>query len=211
MTNDTLYLKIDKNVEVHDIRVVLGDIAQLECSNKNIENRLKTMKVENATSAKAGRHAMSVMEIIEAIHKDFPSLEINNIGEPEFIVTLPKAGQSEVLAWLKTALVCVLVFFGAAFSIMTFNNDVDITKLFGQVYQQFTGQTSDGFTILEFTYSLGVGLGILVYFNHFMGRKLTKDPTPIEVEMRMYEDQINTTILEASRHKDKRKQRGRRR
>ena len=88
---------------------------------------------------------------------------------------------------------------------MTFHNDVDIQKLFGQLYEQFTGQVSDGFTILEVTYSVGIGLGVLVFFNHFAGKKLTADPTPLEVEMRSYEDQVDTTVLEASRRTPERK------
>lgn len=204
MTNDTLYLKIDRNVEVHDSRVMLGDIAQVECSNKDIENRIKTLKIPGATNGKPGRHAMSLMEIITEIHKEYPSLEVNNIGEYDFIITYPKAKQpGNFLCWIKTIAVCFLAFFGAAFTIMTFNNDVDIPKLFGQLYQQFTGMESDGFTILELTYSIGVGLGILVFFNHFAGKKLTKDPTPMEVEMRLYEDDIDTTLIESSSRKPK--------
>lgn len=75
-----------------------------------------------------------------------------------------------------------------------------ITELFGQVYELFTGQTSDGFTVLELSYSLGLGLGIIVFFNHFAGKKLTADPTPLEVQMRTYENDVNDTIIEASRH-----------
>ena len=103
------------------------------------------------------------------------------------------------MSWAKTIAVCFLAFFGGAFTIMTFNNDVDLPKLFGQVYEQVTGMKSDGFTILELTYSIGVGLGILIYFNHFAGRKLTNDPTPMEVEMRAYEDEVDTALIEASR------------
>ena len=110
-----------------------------------------------------------------------------------------------ILAWCKTVLVAFIAFFGAAFAIMTFNNDVDIPRLFGQLYEQFTGQVSDGFTILEVTYSVGIGLGVLVFFNHFAGKKLTADPTPLEVEMRSYEDQVDTTVLEASRRTPERK------
>lgn len=199
MTNDTLYLKIDQNVQVHDERVTLGDIAQLECSNKDIENRLKTMKIANATNGKPGRHAMSIMEIIAGIHQEYPSLEVNNIGECDFIVTFQKSKQpNNVVSWIKTICVCFVAFFGAAFTIMTFNNDVDLSKIFENLFFQFTGAKSDGFTILEFTYSLGVGLGILIFFNHFAGRKITADPTPLEVEMRLYEDEVNTTLIESS-------------
>lgn len=198
---DTLYLKIDENVGVHDRRVFLKDIAQIFCSNKEIEARVKTMLFPEAVGREPGRYVKSVMEVIACIQKEFPSLEINNIGVPDFIITYEKQKQpADAVSWLKTAAVCVLCFFGAAFSIMTFNNDVSITELFGQVYELFTGQTSDGFTVLELSYSLGLGLGIIVFFNHFAGKKLTADPTPLEVQMRTYENDVNDTIIEASRH-----------
>ena len=198
---DTLYLKIDENVGVHDRRVFLKDIAQISCSNKEIEARVKTMLFPEAGGREPGRYVKSVMEVIACIQKEFPSLEINNIGVPDFIITYEKQKQpADAVSWLKTAAVCVLCFFGASFSIMTFNNDVSITELFGQVYELFTGQTSDGFTVLELSYSLGLGLGIIVFFNHFAGKKLTADPTPLEVQMRTYENDVNDTIIEASRH-----------
>lgn len=211
MTNDTLYLKIEQNVQVHDAHVTLGDIAQLSCSSKDIENRLRTLKIKDATKGgKPGRHAMSVMELIAEIQKDYPNLEVNNIGEADFLITYENPKQpGEAWSLIKTVCVCFLAFFGAAFTIMTFNNDVDIPKLFGQLFFQFTGQQSDGFTILELSYSIGVGLGILLYFNHFAGRKLTADPTPMEVEMRLYEDEINKTLIEASSRKPSEKGRKR--
>lgn len=209
MTKDTLYLKIEQNVQVHDTHVTLGDIAQLSCGNKDTENRLRTLKIRDAIKGgMPGRHAMSVMELITEIQKSCPNLDINNIGEADFIITYEKPKQpGEVWSWIKTVGVCFLAFFGAAFTIMTFNNDVDIPKLFGQLFFQFTGRQSDGFTILELSYSIGVGLGILLYFNHFAGRKLTADPTPMEVEMRLYEDEINKTLLESSSRKPSEKER----
>ena len=53
-----------------------------------------------------------------------------------------------------------------------------------------------GFSVLEISYSIGIGLGVVLYFNHFGRRKFTQDPTPLEVEMRVYEDDIDTTIIE---------------
>lgn len=46
---------------------------------------------------------------------------------------------------------------------MTFNNDVDLPALFQQIYTQITGQASTGFTILEISYSIGIGLGVLFF------------------------------------------------
>ena len=57
-------------------------------------------------------------------------------------------------------------------------------------------QMTPGFSVLEISYSIGIGLGVVLYFNHFGRRKFTQDPTPLEVEMRVYEDDIDTTIIE---------------
>ena len=86
---------------------------------------------------------------------------------------------------------------------MSFNNDVQLTKLFSQIYMLMTGETSNGFTILELSYSIGLTVGVVIFFNHFGGRKLSVDPTPIEVEMRLYEDDVNTTVIEDSSRKGK--------
>ena len=87
-------------------------------------------------------------------------------------------------------------FFGAAFSIMTFNNDVDLGSLFDQFYTLVMGKSSNGFTILEISYSVGIGLGVLLFFNHFGHLKLSDDPTPMQVQMRTYEDDVNQTLIE---------------
>ena len=102
---------------------------------------------------------------------------------------------------LKTAVVSVLVFVGAAFSIMTFNNDVDVPDVFSQVYRFATGTKSDGFTVLEVSYSIGITLGILTFFNHFGKKRFTVDPTPLEVQMRTYENEIQTALIETASRK----------
>ena len=55
---------------------------------------------------------------------------------------------------------------------------------------------SDGFTVIELFYSIGIIIGILVFFNHFGKKRFTVDPTPIEVEMRLYENDLQTTLIE---------------
>ena len=126
------------------------------------------------------------------------------MGEPTFILTYEsKKKKSQVWNWMKTALICIITFFGAGFAIMTFNTDVDTPKLFANLYEEVTGQATDGFTELELMYSVGIAIGVIFFFNHFGRKKLSEDPTPIQVQMRIYEDDIDTTVMEElSRSKD---------
>ena len=195
--NAVLYMQVDANIQIKHPHIYLQDIARLSCSDSKILNRLRVMPVVNLKPDAPGRYAMSVMDLVDRIQQKEPNLTVTPLGETDFILTYEKPGsQNLIFRWLKIALVCLITFFGAAFSIMTFNADVDVEKLFQQIYFQVTGQNSSGFTPLEIAYSAGLGLGILFFFNHFGHRKITADPTPMQVQMRKYEDDVNTTITE---------------
>ena len=195
--NAVLYMQIDANIQIKHPHIYLQDIARLSCSDSKILNRLRVMPVINLKPDAPGRYVMSVMDLVDKIQQKEPDLTVTPLGETDFILTYEKPGsQNLIFRWLKIALVCLITFFGAAFSIMTFNVDADVEKLFQQIYFQVTGQNSSGFTPLEIAYSAGLGLGILFFFNHFGHRKITADPTPMQVQMRKYEDDVNTTITE---------------
>ena len=85
--SDTLYLQLDQNIQLNHPHIYLQDIAKLSCSNSKILNRLRVMPVINLDPNKPGRYVMSVMDLISESKKKEPDLEINNIGEADFIIT----------------------------------------------------------------------------------------------------------------------------
>lgn len=200
--SDTLYIKIDRNVVVHKPAVVLKDIASLTCTNESITNKLKTMKVHTFHEPMSGKkkkqqiEVFSLLKIIELIGKEYPNLDIQNIGEMDFVLEYVPDKEKKWLELTKAVLVCILIFFGSTFTIMTFNNDVGVTEVFKQFYEQVMGKASDGFTALEVCYSIGLALGIITFFNHIGSKKVTHDPTPIQVQMRKYEKDVDTTFIE---------------
>lgn len=202
--SDILYLKAEKCVKVDKSNIKIKDIAKLECTNVAIKNKVQELTIIQLDSKKEYKYVISILKVIEVIHKQFPELEIDNIGECDFILHYTKQKEFFFFEYLKIIFVCFIVFIGAAFTIMTFNNDVGIDKLFAQFYNQVMDEESSGFTILEMSYSIGLGLGILVFYNHIGGKRLTTDPTPIQVEMRIYEDDVNTALVKNYTREDKR-------
>lgn len=200
---DILYIQTDKNMKVTKESVYLGEIAKLSCSNTRAENQSQLLLVTTLPKGKYGRYVISIMDIIQQLQKKEENLEVCHIGEPTFIITYEDPhGKSQFLNILKIIGVCLITFIGTAFSIMTFNTDVDIPGLFDHIHKLFTGSGETGFTVLEISYSVGIALGGIFFFNHFGKRKLTQDPTPMEVQMRSYEDDVNSTIVEQEGRKE---------
>lgn len=91
---------------------------------------------------------------------------------------------------IKTIFVSIIVFLGSAFAIMSFNEDVAVKDLFQKIYLMIEGREHEGFGILEFTYGLGIAAGITVFYNHLGSKKGQGEPTPIEMKMKQYEDDV---------------------
>lgn len=202
--DETIYIKIDRNVLVYDRNVTLGDIASVTSSNEAMlrqvkQKKLYTFQEDSKNSKKIPRVIFSVLRIVELVHEDYPNAEIENEGEADFIIEYIKNPiQSQWTSYLKVVVLSLVMFFGGAFTIMSFNNDIGITELFNQFYYQVMGKNSSGFTELEISYCIGLAVGILVFFNHFGKKKITPDPTPIEVQLRKYEQDVDDTYIENS-------------
>lgn len=197
MSGAKVYVKASGHCIVYDKNITLGDVLKIECTDIGMLRAIKQMDLYGFNH----EHAVvfSILKVVERIHRDYPQIEVINCGESDFIVEYQKSTvKSTVLEKLKLWLIAVIVFFGSAFTIMTFHVDISIQKVFSKFYEQVMGVAKPPITELEISYSIGLAVGIIVFFNHFSKKKITKDPTPIEVEMKKYnEDLINTKIAES--------------
>ena len=219
MANATVYLKCDRNVECQNEDVFLKDIGSLQCTDQQVLAKCKAVKVHHFTQGdQAGggrkgesgkrpwtgkahqqRCVVSVLKIIALMEEACPGITVQSVGEADVVlerVKVPKYKGPKL--WCKTALVCLVSFFGTGFTIIAFHNDVGINDVFTEIYRIAMGGEPGGLNVLEVAYSLGLALGIIVFFNHIGGRRITKDPTPIEVSMRNYEEDVNKALVDTA-------------
>lgn len=197
MAQTSVYIKASGNSIVYQKTVTLEDVLKIECTNLGILRAIKQMELYRFNHEHA--EAFSILKVIERIHEEYPNVDVVNCGESDFIVEYQKSTiRSPLWERTKLMLVSTVVFFGSAFTIMTFHNDVGILDVFTTFYEQLMGTEKPKITELEISYSIGLATGIIVFFNHFSKKKLTKDPTPIEIEMKKYnKDLINTKVAES--------------
>lgn len=198
-TSATIYLKAEQNVELQTEEVFVKDIGRLFCSDEHILAKVKAIKLHRFQEGEEKRKVISVLKVIEEIGKVCPNASVENIGETDVLVELVNVDKHKGLVQAcKLVFVAAVSFFGTAFTIMAFHNDIGINDIFAKIYEMVTGAQSDGYGILELAYSIGLTAGIVLFFNHIGGRRITKDPTPIEVEMRVYEKDVNQALIETA-------------
>lgn len=196
MQNKSVYLKCERNVEVQAQDVFLSDVASLRCSDEVLSARLKALKVHHFKKGETKRCVISALKLVELMEKECQDISVQIVGEPDVLVEWISVNRHKGWQqWLKAAFVCLVSFFGTAFTIMAYHNDVGINEVFTEVYKMVMNREPQGLNALEISYSVGLAAGIIIFFNHVGERRLTKDPTPIEVSIRQYEEDVDKALI----------------
>lgn len=204
MSDKIIYLKMDVKKKIQGDVVRIGDLGKIYCQDSHVVSKIKTLQLHRFQKSDHNRCVIGVLKVIELIQQEYPAYTVDVVGETETIVE-QITGKSKPV-WLdiiKIILVSAICFFGTIYTIMSYHNEISIVDLFDKTYTMVTGRESDGFTALEAAYSLGLSLGIIVFYNHIGKRKLTPDPSPITVEMRTYEDDVNRSLVELANREEK--------
>jgi len=177
------------------------DVMSVECTDPaicaGIKNKTLYHFAPNESSKKKRIEVFSILNVIQLILEEYPDVEVVSYGEQDFVVEYVAAPMgSRAMEVLKLVVLCIVIFLGSAFTIMAFNNDVSVGEVFDRFYKQIMGADKPTVSEIELFYCFGLAVGILVFFNHIGKKKITSDPTPIQVEMRKYEKDIDTAFIE---------------
>lgn len=200
----TVYIKPELSTIVSNKRITIGDICQVYCYEETLAKEVRSLEVFRVEKQEKQKISVSVLYLVRYISDRKPGILVVNLGEADFIIEYKPLEQERKWAEiLKAGLVGIIIFFGSAFTIMTFNEDANLAVIFEKIYKNIGGMTQ-GNGWLEVSYAVGLPLGILLFFNHFASAKLSNDPTPLQIQMRQYEQQEDATIIEDAARKGER-------
>jgi len=200
-----VYIKPELSCLVSHKKITVADVCQVYAAEEKVAKQVRNVPLFQISKAQEkNKISVSSLYVIRHIMDDVHGITVVNLGEPDFLVEyLPPQPKKMWVDYVKAVLVGIIVFFGSAFTIMTFNEDASLPVIFSRVYESVSGNPA-GNGWLEVSYSLGLPLGILLFFNHFASAKLSNDPTPLQIQMRQYEQQEDTTIIENAARKGER-------
>ncbi len=200
---DFIYLNLSESVLAEKRKVTIKDVTKLVCDNPDVKCGVEKIELMNFSGTKE-QQVISILDIIEEIHKEYPETQIINLGQPEVIVYYKAYDTSDKIKQkVKLVFICLIAFLGAGFSIISYNSDVNLTGQLDLLQNLFVGESESGFMVAGIAYSVGLLIGIIIFFNHGTNKKFSDDPTPLQVQMRTYEEEVNKTIItDAQRKKD---------
>ncbi|MFS0863479.1 stage V sporulation protein AA [Fredinandcohnia sp. 179-A 10B2 NHS] len=189
----TIYVRLRHRVQVKpDATVTIGHIAQLSTTEQTAEI-IKKLVVHHVTKKDKNIVVIDAMKVIDHIRKQFPDSDIQTVGPAQTIVEIViKKGKYSAALFVA---VWFLLFVGAALTMMNFHEDVSMREVHQRIYTMITGEEVSKPLLLQIPYSIGLGLGMILFFNHFFRKRINEEPSPLEVEMFNYQQDLDNYLI----------------
>ncbi len=197
MDKDQIYIKLESRYTTEPkSSVYLTDVAEIYCNSVNIQKYLEGLKIYKAKENEMCDF-VSAIDIINKIENEKDNVSVNIIGEPEILIEV-KGGEKKttLFKYLKVVVICITLFLGAGLAIINFHIDVNMKQSMESIYYMITGTKRDNPLILLIPYSLGIGIGMIAFFSSaFSNKSRRKEPGPMEVEMDLFNKDVDDFIL----------------
>jgi len=188
-------------------KVVVKDLAVV-LANSNIKKDILNLEVFQIDKNAQEYIVISLLTIIDKIAESYPEVGIIPIGSSEILLKVfPEVSKREnkVLTIGKLFIVCAVLFVGTGLAIMNFHADVNMGEAHRVLYKLLTGIDKERPLIIQVPYSLGIGLGMAVFFNHILPKKVSNEPSPMEVEMFSYRKGVDEYLLKNEKNTEEKK------
>lgn len=189
----TLYLRMRKRVRMGKHQTIyLGQIAQM-IVDPELEAPLRGIPLYQPTESDGSVILIDMLMIVKKVKERFPDMQIEPYGDPHTLVEIHPPQRSPNVAAI--ALMVLLLFIGSGLAIMNFHEDVSMREVHRRIYELVTGKHTDSPLLLQIPYSIGLGAGMVLFFNHLFKKKLNEEPSPLEVEMYLYQENVNQYLV----------------
>lgn len=186
--DETIYISLKRHIRLNQRSISFFDVADVQ-ANEYIIPVLEKIVVKKVSPLAGNIVVVTILDVIEAMKEVLPEAKAVIAGDTEAIVSLQNAEAPSPI-W-KVIFVWIVLFTGAALTIMNFHEDVSMQKVHIMLYEIITGTKVEKPLMLQIPYSIGLGLGMILFFNRLWQKRLNEEPGPLDLEMFKYEEDIN--------------------
>lgn len=189
---EIVYIRFKKSIQVEGLKEIkLKDIALISTKSKK-KSALEQTKIYQITIKDHNIIIIDSFFVIDYLNKVNEDLEFQSIGPIQTIIRVEQSKQKPPI--LIVAGVWLILFIGTAMTIMNFHYDVSMQEVQQKLHYLLTGKENKFPLWIQIPYSLGLGVGMLLFLNHWFKKKINEEPSPLEVELFNYQQDLDKYI-----------------
>lgn len=181
-----------KSFDINKKEVYLKDVYEVYPENYRTEINDICLRCYDDNNLKYD--VIHLGEVIEAINKKLPLVRIN-FTKLDDVVILFERNKRDSTKLIRVLIVSTVVLMGSIMGIMNFHSDVNMIQSQSRLVDFITNDSKTYLPYFQIPYSLGIGIGVALFFNKFIPTYSRYEPSPLDLRMVSLDKEIKNQLM----------------
>ncbi|MGL4913541.1 MAG: stage V sporulation protein AA [Romboutsia sp.] len=179
---EDIYL-IPKNTKPFDTKKSNIYLEDIYCIYpKEYEIQLKDICIRRYSNNTSKYDVIHLGEVIEVVKNKSPNLRLNFL-KPDDVIIFFDNFKKDRTKYLRVFIVSIVVLMGSIMGIMNFHSDVNMAHSQFMMVNAITKDAKVYLPYFQLPYSIGIGIGVAIFFNKFIPTYSKGEPSPLDLKM----------------------------
>lgn len=190
---EDIYLMPRKNkpFEISKNKIFLKDIYCIY--PEHYENKIGDICLRNYDKNTSKYDVIHLGEVINEVKKEFPIAYINFLKTDDVVIFFDE-DKKDRTKYLRVIIVSIVVLMGSIMGIMNFHADVNMVQSQSTMVGAITNNAKLYLPYFQIPYSIGIGIGVALFFNRFIPTYAKNEPSPLELKLISLDKEIENQL-----------------
>ena len=160
---------------------------------KEYEQEIGNICMRNYEYQNSNYDVIHIGEVIDKVKKIISTAHITFLKTDDVIIFFD-SNKKDRTKYLRVLLVSIVVLMGSIMGIMNFHADVNMIHSQSTMVNALTKNPKKYLPYFQIPYSIGIGIGVALFFNKFIPTYCKGEPSPFDLKMKSLNREIENEL-----------------
>ena len=160
---------------------------------KEYEEKIGNICIRTYEEKNSNYDVIHIGEVIDKIKQSQSTAHITFLRTDDIIVFFNE-DKKDKTKYLRVLLVSIVVLMGSIMGIMNFHADVNMIHSQGTMVNALTKNPKKYLPYFQIPNSIGIGIGVALFFNKFIPTYAKNEPSPLDLKMKSLNKEIENEL-----------------
>ena len=160
---------------------------------KEYEEKIGNICIRTYEKKDSNYDVIHIGEVIDEVKKKISTAHITFLKTDDIVIFFNDIKKDRT-KYLRVLLVSIVVLMGSVMGIMNFHADVNMVQSQSTMVNALTKNPKKYLPYFQIPYSIGIGVGVALFFNKFIPTYAKNEPSPLDLKMKSLNKEIENEL-----------------
>ena len=161
---------------------------------KEYEEKIGNICIRTYKEKDSNYDVIHIGEVIDKIKEKLSTAHITFLKTDDVVIFFNE-NKKDRTKYLRVLLVSIVVLMGSIMGIMNFHADVNMINSQRTMVNALTKSPEKYLPYFQIPYSIGIGIGVALFFNKFIPNYAKNEPSPLDLKIKSLNKEVESELI----------------